>query len=140
MQTGLAMDLNAQRRYRFRMTLRRLSLRLCALTVVYALALHGLLAALTAQPFEAPATPATCLSADGTAAPSDQNPSHQHHSQDCVLHCLAFQAADAWVPPVVNVVAKFAPSKFDRFVLAPIGIPDRPALDRPQSPRAPPLA
>ena len=140
MQTGLAMDLNAQRRYRFRMTLRRLSLRLCALTVVYALALHGLLAALTAQPFEAPATPATCLSADGTAAPSDQNPSHQHHSQDCVLHCLAFQAADAWVPPVVNVVAKFAPSKFDLFVLAPIGIPDRPALDRPQSPRAPPLA
>ncbi len=126
------------------MTLRRFSLRLCALVLAYALVLHGLLGALTAQPSTASAALATCLGADGSAAPSDQNPSHQNrgqgHGQDCVLHCLAFQAADAWVPPVVGVVAKFAPSKFDLVVLAPVEIPDRPALNRPQSPRAPPVA
>lgn len=121
------------------MTSRRLSLRLCALTVAYALALHGLLTALTAQPFAA-ATLATCLSPDGAAAPSDRHPDRQDHGQDCVLHCLAFQAADAWVPPVVGVVATLTPSKFDLIVLAPTEIPARPALDRPQSPRAPPLA
>ena len=135
------MDLNAARRYRFVMTLRRLSLRLCALMVAYALALQGLLVAF-APP--SAAASATCLSAEGASAPSDQNrdpQNHGHeHGQDCVMHCLAFCAPLAWAPPLVGVVAKFTPSKFDLIILAPADVPDRPALDRPQSPRAPPLA
>ena len=138
------MDLNAARRYRVAMTLpmtlRRFSLRLCALTIAYALALQGLLVAMTAQPADAAAGWVTCLSADDTPAPAGQNRDHQNHGHECVLHCLAFHAPDAWTPPRVNVVAKLAPSNFDRIVLAPAEISDRPALDRPQSPRAPPRA
>ena len=122
------------------MTLRRFSLRLCALALAYALVLHGLLGALMAQPSTAPAALSTCLGADGSGAPSDQTPTPHDHGQACALHCLASQAADAWVPPVVGVVATFRPSKFDSLVLTPTGIAGRPALNRPQSPRAPPVA
>ena len=140
------MDLNVARRYRFVMMLRRYSLRLCALTVAYALALHGLLVAVA--PPAAASAAATCLSGAGMSAPSDQNRDHRNHGQDhgqdrgqdCLRHCLAFHAPDAWAPPVVSVVATFAPSQFDLIALAPAEILARPALDRLQSPRAPPLA
>ena len=122
------------------MTPRRLSLRICALLIAYALALQGLLAGFGPHASAAAGASAiTCLASDGTASPAGQNHDGQHN-QDCVLHCLAFNGADAWTPPAAGVVAVFTPRAFDVLAIAPLEISHRPALITPQSPRAPPRA
>ena len=119
------------------MTPRRLSIRICALTVAYALALHGLLAGFAVHAVAAPAAGAmTCLNADGAPAPATPD----NHDQGCVLHCLAFSGPHAWTPPLVAVLATFPLSEFRLIALAPAEPIAPQAPKSPQSPRAPPRA